>query len=205
MPGKVQRRTYLQRERCLWGIVATLALGACGAAKKPAHTQAAAVEYDAVQSTLFGDLFRQELFGLESALGPERDGLLPDRTRVADTVVPARVVTISRETRGATQSYSVVLAPTELALVGPTPSAPLTYTIVATSPVYGWLEGVGDRWVGTRLLLFRRVFRSGDHFYATVDRPTIRELVKNAKQVQTNQSLKKSASGPTLTPKQSPP
>ncbi|MGC4094679.1 MAG: hypothetical protein QM756_43535 [Polyangiaceae bacterium] len=135
--------------------------------------------YDAEQATLFGDVFRSELFGV-GAEKAEADGLLKDRAASADAVVPVRVVTVNRETRGRQNAYSVVFTPTEAALIGDVPSGPLSFEIAETSPVFGWLEGAGSRWVGTRLLLFVRTFTDGTHFFGAQDSPEVRQLVREA-------------------------
>lgn len=137
-------------------------------------------DYDPEQATLFGDVFRPELFGLGSERSVGVDGLLRDRATLADSVVPARVVTVSRETRGSARGYSVALAPTEGALVGPTPSGQLTFEIVETSPVFGWLEGAGGHWGGTRMLLFLREFRDGTHFFGCADTEDVRAVIASA-------------------------
>lgn len=135
-------------------------------------------KYDAEQATLFGDVFRPDLFGLGTDRSVGIDNLLRDRASRADTVVLARVVTINRETRGKVRGYSVVLAPAESALIGSTPSGPLTVTITETNPVFGWLEGAGNHWGGTRMLLFLREFQDGTHFFGCADTQEVRGVVQ---------------------------
>ncbi|HET9931256.1 MAG TPA: hypothetical protein VFQ35_11235 [Polyangiaceae bacterium] len=180
MRGKIQLQGSY---RLLVSFLLALGLAgaplACGSKTNPSAVRALP-EYDAEQATLFGDVFRPELFGLGSERSVGVDGLLRDRATVADTVVAARVVTVSRETRGAARGYSVVLAPTENALVGPTPSGQLTFEIVETSPVFGWLEGASGAWGGTRMLLFLRQFRDGTHFFGCADTEDVRTVVASA-------------------------
>jgi hypothetical protein len=60
-----------------------------------------------------------------------------------------------------TGSYELVFAASGPPLFGKAPSGPLTVNIGATSPAYPWVEGAGARWVGTRLILFAKRFRTG--------------------------------------------
>lgn len=177
MRGKIQ----LQSIARIFGS-GFLALGllgspiACGGSKQQAPVRALP-EYDAEQATLFGDVFRPELFGLGSVRSVGVDGLLRDRASRADTVVLARVVTVNRETRGVERGYSVVLTPAESALLGKTPDGPVSFEIAESSPVFGWLEGSQGRWGGTRMLLFLREFRDKTHFYGCADTPEARATI----------------------------
>lgn len=180
MFGKIQ----LQGSHRTLAFILALGLGgatlACGAKAQQGPVRSLP-NYDAEQATLFGDVFRPELFGLGNVRSVGVDGLLRERATAADSVVQARVVTVSRETRGAVRGYSVVLAPTEGALLGDTPSGPLTFAIIESSPVFGWLEGSGGHWGGTRLLLFLRQFEDGMHFYGCADTPEARAVIANAR------------------------
>ena len=155
-----------------------LATAGCGSQSKPSAR--ALPIYDAEQATLFGDVFLPDLFGFGGERAAANDGLLRDRASRADSIVAARVVTINRETRGDVRGYSVVLAPAGSALVGTTPSGPLTFSIAENSPVFGWLEGAGTRWVGTRVLLFLREFQDGIHFFGASDTQEVRAAVAAA-------------------------
>jgi len=179
MRGKIQ----LQGTRRAFGAYALMGawlFATAGCGSKPKPSVRSLPSYDAEQATLFGDVFLPELFGFGSERAAASDGLLRDRASRADSIVAARVVTINRETRGNTRGYSVVLAPAGSALVGTTPSGPLTFSIAESSPVFGWLEGAGTRWVGTRLLLFLREFQDGTHFFGSVDSAEVRAAIAAA-------------------------
>jgi hypothetical protein len=180
MRGKIQ----LQGTRRAFGVHALVAAGlfvtAVGCGSKPKPQVRSLPSYDAEQATLFGDVFRPELFGFGGGHTNSADGLLRERASRADSVVVARVVTINRETRGEERGYSVVLEPAGTALVGSTRAGPLTFSIASNSPVFGWLEGAGTRWVGTRMLLFLREFQDGMHFFGSSDTPEIRATIAAA-------------------------
>jgi hypothetical protein len=183
MCGKIQLQGIPRIARLL--LLALGLLGsplACGSSKHDVPVRTLP-NYDAEQATLFGDVFHPELFGFGSVRSVGVDGLLRDRASRADSVVLARVVTVSRETRGSERGYSVVLAPAESALLGPTPSGSLTFAISEASPVFGWLEGTQGHWGGTRMLLFLREFRDGTHFYGCADTPEARGVVLAASRV----------------------
>jgi hypothetical protein len=180
MRGKIQlqgtRRAFAVHTLVLLCLLGTSS--ACGSKSKPVARSLPS--YDAEQATLFGDVFRPELFGFGSEQSASKDGLLRDRASSADSIVVARVVTINRETRGSERGYSVVLMPAGSALAGTTPAGPLTFSIVENSPVFGWLEGAGTRWVGTRMLLFLREFQDGMHFFGSVDSQEVRAAIAAA-------------------------
>jgi hypothetical protein len=137
--------------------------------------------YGGEQAALFSDLFRPELFGIEGATPPENEGLLSERWQRADSVIPARVVTINRETRGEVRNYTVVAQPLADALRGRTVSGAVTLNVADRSPAFAWLDIMGEKWVGTRLLLFLRYYADGPHFYGTVDSAAVRTALARVK------------------------
>jgi hypothetical protein len=118
---------------------------------------------------------------MDGANQPEDDGLLAERWQRADSVVPVRVVTTNRETRGEVRNYTVVAQPTAGALRGQAVPAAVTLNVADRSPAFAWLDTMGEKWVGTRLLLFLRYYEDGPHFYGTVDSPAVREALARVK------------------------
>ena len=159
-------------------LAAAVFVTACGGSSPPARQ--ATPPYDADYATLFSDLFRPELFGIESSKPAELDGLLSERARKAEAVLPIRVITLSREIRGGTRSYSVVVEQTGPGLAGNSLHAPLALAIPERSPAFGWLEGAGTAWVGTHVLLMFRTFQDGPHFFGTSDTPAVRAAIAEA-------------------------
>jgi hypothetical protein len=161
-------------------LVALLGANSCGGSRK-AGPPAALPTYGGEQAALFSDLFRPELFGIEGATPPENDGLLAERWQQADSVLPVRVVTTNRETRGEVRNYTVVAQPTANTLRGEPISGPVTLTVADRSPAFAWLDGMREKWVGTRLLLFLRFYEDGPHFYGTVDNRAVRDALVRVK------------------------
>ena len=161
--------------------VATLSTAGCGgrAAEAPVAGKPA---YAAEEATLFNDLFRPELFGLDAIEpAPENDRLLPDRVARADVIVAARVVTVTRESDGRGGTYRVVVEPVARPLVGPPTDAPLALTVREKSHAYAFIDANRNACVGIRTLLFARSYDDGLHFHASVDTPAVREAVIRAR------------------------
>jgi hypothetical protein len=167
--------------RCtvIFALASPAALVACGGRAQTPKT--VLPSYGGEQAALFNDLFRPELFGIDGAEPPEADGLLGERLKLSDTLVPVRVVTINRETRGEIRNYTIVVQPTAEALRGEPVKGAITLTVADRSPAFAWLDGTGEKWVGTRLLLLLRNYEDGPHFYGTVDSAPVREALARVK------------------------
>jgi hypothetical protein len=148
-----------------------------------------APEYQPEFAVVFDDLLAPELFGFDpEGRNPAKDPKLRERTLRSDLIQSVKVETLSRvggvEKKGA---YEVTLAPFGPALAGTTPTQPLVLSIRAGSPTYPWVEGAGARWVGTKLILFAKRFRTkkggkpgeGDviHYRGEPDTPAMREAI----------------------------
>lgn len=162
-------------------LALALSTGSLGCGGASARPKPVLPSYGGEQAALFSDLFRPELFGIEGATPPEADGLLGERLQAADTLIPVRVVTISRETRGEVRNYTIVVQPTAAALRGEPINGAITLNVADRSPAFAWLDGMGEKWVGTRLLLLLRYYEDGPHFYGTVDSAPVREALARVK------------------------
>jgi hypothetical protein len=154
-----------------------------GCTGRAASPKAALPVYSPEAARVFDDTFAPPLFGFDpEARVLAQDPKVRERTRLADFVLPARVETVSRvggvEHRGA---YEVTLAPSGPPLVGRHEGGPLHLTVVSSNPSYAWLEGVGGRWVGTRLLAFGRHYAGPTepelHFRCEADSKELRDIV----------------------------
>jgi hypothetical protein len=163
-------------------VALVLALANVGCGGSVPRSAPVAPLYTPEDAALFNDLFRPELFGYPAIAPPESDTLLPDRVARATSVVPARVVTVTREGDGETrESYGVVVRPIGAPLAGTPLPGPVTLTVAANSPIFGWLEGGARPFVGTELLLFVHVYRDGPHFHGTLNVPAVRDAVVRAR------------------------
>jgi hypothetical protein len=136
--------------------------------------------YSLEDAAIFTDLFRPELFNVRQSEPPELDGLLAERTELADSVYAARCVSVTREKSGGLRSYTVVVVPAGDVLAGQPPSGPVSLFIEGRSPAAAWLDMTTEGWVGTRFILFVRQYQDGPHFYATVDSPPVRLAILRA-------------------------
>jgi hypothetical protein len=149
---------------CRWiGVVFILLVSACGG--RPKKVIVIAPEYQPEYAVVFDDVLAPQLFGFDpQGRDPIQDPKLRERTLRADLILPARVETISRvggvENRGA---YEVVLAAAGPPLFGKAPNAPLVVNVGVGGATYPWIDGAGASWVGTRLILFAKRFRTGKH------------------------------------------
>jgi hypothetical protein len=175
------------RLRCLIGwILLALAVGCGGGSSRRIVI---APEYQPEFAVVFDDLLAPELFGFDpEGRNPVKDPKLRERILRSDLIQTVKVETLSRvggvENKGA---YEVTLVPFGPALSGTTPTQPLILNVGANSPTYPWVEGAGARWVGTKLILFAKRFRTkkggkpgeGDviHYRGEPDTPAMREAI----------------------------
>ena len=162
--------------------VGALSIGCGGSGKKKIVV---APEYQPEYAVVFDDRLAPELFGSNpDGRDATTDPKLRERTLRADAILPVRVETVSRvggiENKG---SYELVLAPAGPPLFG-NASGSLVINIGAGSPSYPWVEGAGPRWVGTRLILFAKRFRTGKrnepdviHFRGEPDTQPMRQAI----------------------------
>jgi hypothetical protein len=170
---------------CPWiaALVVVAATGCGGGQKKQVVI---APEYHPEYAVVFDDLLAPALFGFDpQGRDPTLDPKLRERALRSDLILPVKVETISRvggvENKGA---YEIVLSATAAPLFGNAPGVPLIINVGAGSPAYPWVEGAGGRWVGTRLILFLKRFRTGKrnqpdviHYRGEPDTQKMRETV----------------------------
>lgn len=181
LPTKIGQRG----RRGLGSLVLALLLGASSSACTPVTNEEAWTASDVIyarhDAQLFDDLFRPELFGVEHTVEPpERDPRLTERTVVADSVCQAKVITVTRGGVHSGTSYTIVLRPEPKPLSGRRLPETVTLVIFRSSPTFAWLEAAGQSWVGTRVVLFARVFVDGLHYHATTDTEPVRKAIEQA-------------------------
>jgi len=170
---------------CRWiaPFVVVVVAGCGGGQKKQIVV---APEYQREYAIVFDDLLAPAIFGFDpEGRDPTLDPRLRERALRSDLILPVRVETISRvggvENKG---SYEIVLSATAAPLFGKAPGVPLVIHVGAGSTTYPWIEGAGPRWVGSRLILFLKRFRTGKrnqpdviHYRGEPDTPQMRAAV----------------------------
>lgn len=154
----------------------------CSARHSPLEPPPA--RYTPEEATLFDDILRPELFGIEQPRElPENDSLLAARLRQADAVFVGKVVTVTRERGGGVQTdgYSVNVRPAGPAISGILPVGVVTLRVGELNPVYRWLDELGVTLMAKPLIVFTRSYPGELHFHATVDTPSVRALLNRAK------------------------
>jgi hypothetical protein len=114
------------------------------------------------------------------------DPKLAERTRRADSVIPGRVTTVSRERPEAERStFTLLVAPTGPALAGATRAEPVTLPVSSGSPTFPMLAVAGPKLVGARVILFFKTFNQEGftivHWHAAPDTPAVRAAIEQAK------------------------
>ncbi|HLV66907.1 MAG TPA: hypothetical protein VKY73_13890 [Polyangiaceae bacterium] len=180
MLGKIVLGRRLARH-LVAAVLAVSPCAGCAASLENSGLTSSDVPYTGQEQQLFDDTFRAELFGVEhTAFPPETDRALAKRTTLADAVFPAKVVTLTRQGAPGAESYTLVIRPEGAALSGQSVSEPLSLTIPPENPTFAFLRGIGERWVGTRMILFLRAYTDGLHFHATVDSEPVRRAIERA-------------------------
>ena len=160
-------------------------LGCSGTQKRPSEADAALAPYSPEAAVLFDDVFAPAVFGFDpEGRHPAQDPKLKERTRQAEFVLVARVVTVSRvggvEHHGA---YEVTLTPLGTTLAGQAVGGQLVLSVSATSPSYAWLDGASTKWVGSNLVVFGRHYADvagrALHFRCEPDSAEMRRAVEH--------------------------
>jgi hypothetical protein len=148
--------------------------------------------YSPSEASLFDDSIAPAVYttrpDADPSDDPARDGSIDpkliERTRRADTVFPARIVTVKRPTRPGGR-VALVLEPLEAPLIGEAPTGPVAVSLAqGTALASRTAADGGALLVGRRVLVFLRRYagRSGVelHFRAEPDQPALRRAVGRA-------------------------
>lgn len=190
MLRKIQPKdTRSLARRRLTGLFAALGCAALpvvvlGCSTQKSRAEPPPARYTPEEATLFDDILRPELFGIEQPRElPENDGLLAARLQHADAVFAGKVVTVTRERGGGVQTdgYSVNVLPLGPAISGILPGGVVTLRVGELNPVYRWLDELAATFVAKPLIVFTRSYPGELHFHATVDTPSVRALLNRAK------------------------
>jgi hypothetical protein len=175
--------------RCVVVLLAgILGLTSCGS---PEPRTASAVvglkEYTPEEAALFGDTLASGVFGLPDQSADAGDEKLAARVQHADTVVPVRISTVTRESLAGTHGFVLILTPTEAPLAGRPPEEPLELRIKLGGPALARVATVDTRLVGARMIVFLRKYaEAGEpalHFHGEADTPGVRNRLKSVKKL----------------------
>jgi len=129
---------------------------------------------------LFDDTLAPEVFGAF----PDSSDPLAARARSAEGVVPVRVRTVTRDTTGEVESYTVDVVPSGPALKGPNPTTSLALTVPTSGASFPLVRASEAGLVGSGLLLFYKRFQDRGavvlHWRAELDTPRVRKVVEEA-------------------------
>jgi hypothetical protein len=171
------------------GILSLLVLVAgCGSSgPRTASAVTGLPEYTPEETALFGDTMTPQVFGLPAQQSDESDLKLASRARYADTVVPVRVSTVTREKLAGVQAFVLVLTPEGPPVVGRPPDSPLELRIQEGGPSLPRVAMADTKLVGVRFLVFLKHYvQAGEpalHFHGEADSPATRAVVKSAKRL----------------------
>lgn len=174
--------------RCVVLLAGVLGLVSCGPPEpRTASAVAGLKEYTPEEAALFGDTLAPALFGLPDPSIDGTDEKLALRAQHAETVVPVRVSTVTRETLAGSHGFLLVLTPTEPPLAGRKPDEPIELRIKMGGPAMSRVAAADTKLVGIRFLAFlRRYAEAGEpalHFHGEADTPAVRQRVKSAKRL----------------------
>ncbi len=138
------------------------------------------------EASVFDDAFSPEVFGMSlDGARPERDPKLAVRTQEADSVVRAKVSTVTGDASAASPSYQLTLVPQGDPLSGKAVSEPVEITVPAQSSSFAYVRATDASLVSkTVVLFFRRFNDNGEartHWHAEADTAEIKKAVDHAK------------------------
>lgn len=179
----------LQIHGKLWSFVtaAALALGAAGCGPSRDAKAAPAESLPAFtpeEAGLFDDAFSPAVFSPD--LEPEVDEKMHLRARRAESVLPARVATVT-EDRGSDGEhvFTLGLRPMGPPLMGAPWSETIAVGVGPASPSYPILRSLGAGLVGTPVILFFRRYKGEGrvevHWRAEADRDAVRKAIERAR------------------------
>ncbi len=112
--------------------------------------------YSPAEAALFDDTFSVDIFGSAAVEPPTPEEKLRERVVLADSVVPARITTVTRDTMGTIRGYTLTLKPTGPPLAGEAVTKPIQITVKPESPAFVRVRGAEATLVNKHLVLFLR-------------------------------------------------
>jgi hypothetical protein len=142
-------------------------------------------EYTPAEASVFGDTLSSTVFGLPPEVQPRDDAKLAARAQRADTIVGARVATVSAESLAGVRGYSISILPDPRPIAGENPESPIELRIGPGNPSLSRVQTAGTALMGRRFLVFLRRYSDGGepalHFHGEADNPDVRKAIDSAK------------------------
>jgi hypothetical protein len=164
-----------------------LAAFACGPSAAPvaAPVTEGLPTYSPEEAILFDDTIDLTVFGRAAAIRPAEDPKLPERVKQAESVVLAKIATVTSDRSQATSPfYQVAFKPVAPAFSGPTPTEPVVVTVAPNSPSYQFVVLTDAGLIGrVVVLMFKRYKESGStvvHWHVESDTKDVRAAIESA-------------------------
>lgn len=161
-----------------------LFIAACGPSRSgPAADPSAAnlPAYAASDAALMDDRLSPEVFGAEA----DASDPVGRRAALADGIVRAKVVTVTRDSSGRDERFVVTLAPLAPPLKGPSVSESLGLGISPTNPSFGFVKSFEGELVGRVVILFyKRYAENGEptlRWHVEADNPRVNQAIDQAR------------------------
>jgi len=176
---------------CPFWLLLALALGsgaACGPAAVPVAVPVAEglPEYTGEEAVVFDDVIDLTIFGRAASIRPHEDPKLAERVRTADSVLIAKIATVTSD-RGQSTSpdYQLAFRPLAPALTGATPTELVVVNVTQNSPSYQFVLLTDAGLIGRVVVIaFKRYKESGGtvlHWHVAPDNQEVRAAIEQAK------------------------
>ena len=175
-------RVMAPQRPCL-ALCLVLILGGCGAGRAPVWDPSAAnlPAYTASDAALLDDRLSPEVFG--AVVDPSDP--VGRRASLADGIVRARLVTVTRDSTGQSESYVLELQPAPPALKGPDIAERLALTIPPANPSFAFVKSSDSELVGRPVIVIYKRYNEGGQatlrWHIEADNPRVMEALDRAR------------------------
>jgi hypothetical protein len=142
-------------------------------------------EYAAEEAVVFDDTIDLTVFGRAPSIRPHEDPKLPERVRTADTVIIAKIATVTSD-RGQASSpdYQLAFRPLAPALRGATPEELVVVNVSPNSPSYQFVLLTDSGLIGRVVVLFFKRYKEAGgsvlHWHVAPDNQEVRAAIELA-------------------------
>ena len=157
-------------------------LGSC--AKAETEAPPALPSYSPAEAALFDDTFSVDIFGSAAVEPPTAQDKLRERVVLADSVIPARITTVTRDAMGTIRGYTLTVKPTGPPMAGRAVTEPIQISIGPDSPAFVRVRSAETTLVNQPLVLFLRYYEVDGteqlHWRAESNTEAVRSAVSQA-------------------------